>query len=174
MEKKYKPKVWDEFTIVILILCGALVMSDILLWVQGSSWAVILVAIFLELALLVVFFLVRLLIQSQQAILDEQSITHVCRSGLLFKFHKRTVNWKDVTRIEGEFGFIHIGERITLYIGRNKFSTYDIIQERDRITITNVLRDFEDLVCEIVKRGSNATVSESVKHFVSRHGNTKS
>jgi hypothetical protein len=48
-----------------------------------------------------------------------------------------------------------------------------MLQERDRITITNVLKDFGDLVCEIVEKASTATVSENVKNFMSRYKASK-
>jgi len=165
MGKEYKPKIWDEFAIVIIILCGALLLSDILLWLQGSSWTVIFNAIFLELALLLMLFLVRILIQSQQIILDEQGITHIYRGGPLFSIRRRTVNWKDILKIEGEFGFFHIGDKITLYTSRKKMKTFDIIKERDRFIITNTIKDFKDLVGEVSRRAYNAQLDKGLKKF---------
>jgi hypothetical protein len=166
MEKKYKTKIWGEFEIIIII-CGVLfLISDILLWLQGSSWAAISNAIFLELAILLVLFLARLLIQSQQIILDEQGITQIYRGGPLFSIRRRTVNWKDILKIEGEFGFFHIGDNITLYTSRKKMKIFDIIIERDRFIITNTIKDFKDLVGEVSRRAYNAQLDKGLKKFI--------
>ena len=169
MKRVYTHKVWDELTVGIVVLSGGFVLSIYLLWAKGVPLQDIGKIISMELAVLSLLILVRLLIRSQHVVLDEDGITNVYRGGLLLKTCKRTILWKDITKIRGEFGIFHIGERITIYISRNKMKIWDTIQERDRITISNNMRNFEELVAEIVKRAQVAAVDEGVKKFLAKH-----
>ena len=179
MEKVFTAKTWNFFTWFIIFTGAVFIFSDILVWVQ-TGWQNAIKVLLIEGLLMSVLLLILLLGLSRQVVLTEQGITQTYWSPLLLKAPKslfRThdcVEWKDITRIEGEFGFLHIREKITLYLSRNKFSTWDIIQELDRITITNDLMNFEYLVVEIVKKASSAAVNENVKKFVSRHENAES
>lgn len=169
MERVFTAKAWNFLAWAIIVIGTVFAFADMLLWVQQAGWQDIRKALLLEGLLTLALLMILFVNLSEKIILTEQSLTQIYRSVLFFKVHRRSVEWKDITKIEGEFGFFHIGDRITLHLSRDKFSTYDIIQERDRITITNVLTNFDDLVVEITMRASAATVAESVKKFVSRY-----
>lgn len=144
--------------------------ANFLLFAQGVALQDVIKAIFLEGLLILLFLSIILFTTSEKIILSEQGIAQIYdRSLLLFKINKRFVMWKDITKIKGEFGILHIGEKITIFTSRNKMKIWDIIQERDRITIFNDIWNFKELVAEIVKRAQGAVVDEGVKKFLAKN-----
>ena len=182
MEKTFVAKTWNFFAYLIVVTGVVFTFSDIFLWVQQAEWRDIIKASLLEGLVILTLLIVLFIKISEKIVLTEHGITQLYNAmpqfykgiSLLFKADRRSVEWKDITKIEGEFGIFHIGERITLYLARDKFSTYDVIQERDRMTITNDLSNFENLVVEVVTRATGATVAENVKKIVSRYKNADS
>ncbi len=140
--------------------------ANFLLWIQGVAWQDVIKAILLEGLLILLLLSILVFTTSEKIILSEQGITQVYdRSIFLFKLNKRFVMWQDIIKIRGEFGILHIGERITIYISHNKMKIWDIILERDRIIISDTIEDFKGLVGEVVQRAHNAQLDEGLKKF---------
>ena len=155
-------KTWNFFTCLIITVSIVFLFADFLLWLQ-SGWQNIVKVLLLEGLVILILLLILFGMVSEKVLLGKDGITHVYRSIFLYKFHKLTVEWKDIRRIEGEFGRFHMGERITLFLSRNRSSTFSFFKERDRMTLTNVIRNFQDLVFEIIKRAPAATKDKSIK-----------
>ena len=118
----------------------------------------------LQILILSILGVILLITFSQKIIINEHSITQIYRG--IFRFYKYTIPWKDIIRVEGEFSAFHIGDKITLYASRKKMKIVDVIKARDRIVITNTIKDFKELVNEVIRNAYNAQLDKSLKKFV--------
>lgn len=163
MEKIFITKKFNLLTLTTLLTFLLFFAIDIYLLIRGARGIFLRKVFLLEILILFSLAVVLLITFSQKIIIDDHYITQSYRG--IFKFYKHTIPWKDIKKVAAEFGVFHIGEKITLYTSQSEMKFFDIIQERDRITIFNTTKDFNDLVSEVTRRARNAQLDERLKKF---------
>ena len=136
---------------------------DVFLVIREAVEQTLNIILLLQTMIIMILVGILLLSLTHKIVINKHSITQSYRG--IFRYNQHTIPWKDIIRVEGEFGVLHIGDKITLYISHKKMKTFDIIKERDRIIITNMVKDFKDLVSEVIRNASNAHLDKELKKF---------
>jgi len=163
VEKVFINKKCNLLSCAVLFTFLLFVVIDIYLLLRETDRVFLYKIFLLQILILSILAIILLIAFSQKIIINEHSITQIYRG--IFRFYKYTIPWKDIIRVEGEFSAFHIGDKITLYTSRKKMKIVDVIKARDRIIITNTIKDFKYLVNEVIRNAYNAQLDKGLKKF---------